>query len=92
MSFAPMSPSIGKDATDRSRPKRDRRQAGSPATWLTWARKVVELVPTAPGSYGTLAQMLLAAGQRDEALVEVEKESDLGFRAYALTRIYIVLG
>ena len=36
--------------------------------------------------------MLLAAGQRDEALVEVEKESDLGFRAYTLTRIYIVLG
>jgi hypothetical protein len=31
-------------------------------------------------------------GQRDAALAEVNEEPDPGFRAYALTRTYILLG
>jgi|ERR1017187_17136 serine/threonine-protein kinase len=39
-----------------------------------------------------VGQMLLAVGQNDDALAEIEKESDAFFRAYALARTYIVLG
>src|SRR5882757_2001011 len=56
------------------------------------ARKAAELGPTWPGSHTGLAQMLLAQGQQDAALAEIEKESDQGYRAYALARTYIVLG
>jgi tetratricopeptide (TPR) repeat protein len=56
------------------------------------ARKGLELTPTAPASHTLLAQMLLAQGQQDAAFAEIEKESDQGFRAYALARTYILLG
>jgi Flp pilus assembly protein TadD len=56
------------------------------------ARKVVELTPNEPGVHTGLAQMLLARGQQDAALAEIEKDSDQGFRAYALARTYILLG
>jgi TolB-like protein/Flp pilus assembly protein TadD len=56
------------------------------------ARKGLELTPTAPASHTLLAQMLLAQDQQDAALAEIEKESDQGFRAYALARTYIFLG
>jgi predicted Zn-dependent protease len=56
------------------------------------ARKVTELSPTAPASHTNLAQMLLAQGEQDAALAEIEKESDAGYRAYALARAYAVLG
>ncbi len=56
------------------------------------AHKSIELVPTVEAEHVALAQMLLAAGQKDDALAEAEKESDPGYRAYALARTYIVLG
>jgi len=55
-------------------------------------RKSIEIDPTGPGLHAFLAQLLLAAGQKDDVLAEVEKESDPGSRAYALAWIYIVLG
>jgi hypothetical protein len=39
-----------------------------------------------------LSQSLLALGQQDAALAEIEKERNPGYRAYALARTYIVLG
>jgi predicted Zn-dependent protease len=51
---------------------------------LAAARKVVELVPTASRSRVVLGQMLLAIGQSDAALAEIQKETDPGYRAYAL--------
>jgi tetratricopeptide (TPR) repeat protein len=59
---------------------------------LTAVRKALELVPSAAGGHAMLAQILLAAGRKDEALAEIKKESDAGFRAYGLARIYFVLG
>jgi adenylate cyclase len=59
---------------------------------LVAARKAVELSPTASRTHAVLAQMLLAVGQRDAALAEVGKESDSGYRAYALARTYILIG
>ena len=59
---------------------------------LTAVRKALELVPSTAGGHAVLAQILLAAGQKNVALAEVEKESDPGFRAYGLARAYIVLG
>jgi TolB-like protein len=59
---------------------------------LAAARKAVELAPTASRSHTALAEMLLAVGQPDAALAEVEKESDPGYRAYARARIYILVG
>jgi predicted Zn-dependent protease len=51
---------------------------------LAAARKVVELALTASRSRVVLGQMLLAIGQSDAALAEIEKETDPGYRAYAL--------
>ena len=59
---------------------------------LAAARKAVELSPTASRSHSALAQMLLAVGQPDAALAEVEQESDPGYRAYARARTYILVG
>jgi TolB-like protein len=56
------------------------------------ARKAIELSPTMPGVHTLLAQMLLARGNQDAALAEIEKDSDAGFRAYSLARTYAVLG
>jgi tetratricopeptide (TPR) repeat protein len=56
------------------------------------ARKTLELIPNAPGVHINLAQVLLAQGQQDAALAEIEKDSDQGFRVYALARTYILLG
>jgi adenylate cyclase len=59
---------------------------------VTAARKAVELSPTSSRSHTVLAQMLLAIGQRDAALAEVEKESDPGYRTHARARTYILIG
>jgi TolB-like protein/Tfp pilus assembly protein PilF len=56
------------------------------------ARRGLELTPNAPYSHAALAAILFAKGQQGAALAEIEKESDPGFRAYALTRVYILLG
>jgi TolB-like protein/Flp pilus assembly protein TadD len=55
-------------------------------------RKALELAPNFAGAHAFLAKMLLAAGQKDDALAEVAKESDPSSQAYALAWIYIVLG
>jgi TolB-like protein/Tfp pilus assembly protein PilF len=55
-------------------------------------RKTLELAPDWPGSHAVLSQSLLALGQQDAALAEIEKELDPGYRAYALARTYIVFG
>jgi tetratricopeptide (TPR) repeat protein len=68
------------------------RVMGQFAEALTAARKVVELEPTASRSHTVLAETLLAIGQPDAALAEVEKESDPAYRAYARARTYILVG
>jgi tetratricopeptide (TPR) repeat protein len=68
------------------------RVMGQFAEALTAARKVVELAPTGSRSHTVLAETLLAIGQPDAALAEVEKESDPGYRAYARARTYILGG
>ena len=59
---------------------------------LAAARKAVELAPAASRSHTALAQMLLAVGQPDAALAEVEKESDPAYRVYARARTNILVG
>jgi TolB-like protein/Flp pilus assembly protein TadD len=59
---------------------------------LAAMRKSVELAPTVEGMHAILAQMLLGAGQSDDALAEAKKEGDPSFRSYGLARTYIVLG
>jgi TolB-like protein/Flp pilus assembly protein TadD len=56
------------------------------------ARKALELRPNWPGLNAGLSQILLALGQQEAALAEIDRETDPGFRAYALARTYIVLG
>jgi TolB-like protein/Flp pilus assembly protein TadD len=56
------------------------------------ARKAVDLAPMEPGSHVPLVRMLLALGRQDDALAEVLKESDPGWRAYSVARAYTVLG
>jgi TolB-like protein/Tfp pilus assembly protein PilF len=56
------------------------------------ARKAIDLNPTEPGSHLPLVQTLLALGQQDAALAEIEKEPGVGYRDFALARAYIVLG
>jgi TolB-like protein len=56
------------------------------------ARKAVDLNPLEPGSHLPLVQTLLALGKRDAALAEIERESALGYREFALARAYIILG
>jgi len=68
------------------------RVMGQFAEALTAARKVVELEPTASRSHTVLAETLLAIGQPDAALAEVEKESDPAYRAYTRARTYILVG
>jgi TolB-like protein/Flp pilus assembly protein TadD len=59
---------------------------------LTATRKGGELASDPEGVHAELAWVLLAAGHKNEALAEIEKEVDPGFRAFALARAYIVLG
>jgi len=55
------------------------------------ARKAVELNPLVPASHLPLSRALLALGQHEAALAEIEKEPDPGYRAFARARAYIVL-
>jgi TolB-like protein/Flp pilus assembly protein TadD len=55
------------------------------------ARKAVELNPMVPASHLPLSRALLALGQQEAALAEIEKEPDPGYRAFARARAYIVL-
>ncbi len=55
------------------------------------ARKAVELNPMVPASHLPLSRALLALGQHEAALAEIEKERDPGYRAFARARAYIVL-
>jgi len=56
------------------------------------ARRSVELDPTARGGHVLFGQALLAAGARDAALEEIERESDDGLREWARARTYWLLG
>ena len=59
---------------------------------VTAARRAVELSPTGAGGHVLLGQALLAAGARDAALEEIERESDDGLREWARARTYWLLG
>jgi tetratricopeptide (TPR) repeat protein len=56
------------------------------------ARQAIELWPAAIGGNARLASVLLARGDRDAALAEVEREPDQGARACARVRTYWLLG
>jgi TolB-like protein/tetratricopeptide (TPR) repeat protein len=58
----------------------------------TAARRVLEISPTYSGAHYYLAMALLADGQRDAALSEVQKETDDGTRLGGLAIAYHGLG
>ena len=56
------------------------------------ARKGVALAPTAARSHVYLAAILLAQGNQEAAIAEIEKDSDESYRLYALSRTYFLVG
>jgi tetratricopeptide (TPR) repeat protein len=55
-------------------------------------REALELAPQGVGTRGNLSLTLLALGRGEEALAEAGRESDQGFRLYALAIIHHGLG
>jgi TolB-like protein/tetratricopeptide (TPR) repeat protein len=55
-------------------------------------RKALDLIPTRPSLHSSLGLVLLAKGEHEEALREINRETDVGARDATLASAYQILG